>query len=151
MTNQIPSYPEIHEIHESGAKGRLTTMCSGSRFRSWFPPTRPFHTFLSPARHTSSLSTAPGWLSSASSLIRDGDGEEGQDGIGGAVFQSTFTRADPSPLKDWTDSGWAGPFVLYIMYGMADAAFQCYCYWSVKLVNDLLSPAGSCRPPSRRS
>lgn len=34
--------------------------------------------------------------------------------IGGTIFQSTFTRATPSPLKDWTEPGWGGPFVLYL-------------------------------------
>ncbi|ODQ54689.1 MFS general substrate transporter [Saitoella complicata NRRL Y-17804] len=48
---------------------------------------------------------------------------------GGAAFQSTFSEHNPSPSSDWTDSNWAGPFVLYVLYGMADAMYQSYCYW----------------------
>jgi len=33
--------------------------------------------------------------------------------IGGAIFQTTFTRADAPLLVDWVDSGWGGPFALY--------------------------------------
>lgn len=33
--------------------------------------------------------------------------------IGGAIFQTTFTRADAPVLRDWAEPGWAGPFVLY--------------------------------------
>jgi hypothetical protein len=49
--------------------------------------------------------------------------------IGGTVFQSEFSRADAPVLKDWTDPGWGGPFVLYLTYGCADAMFQSLCYW----------------------
>ncbi|CDK26332.1 unnamed protein product [Kuraishia capsulata CBS 1993] len=49
--------------------------------------------------------------------------------IGGAVFQTKFTRATTSPNVDWTDDGFAGPFVLYVMYGISDAMWQSWCYW----------------------
>jgi Major Facilitator Superfamily len=48
---------------------------------------------------------------------------------GGAAFQVTFTRHSPPPDVDWTDPGFGGPFVLYFMYGMADAMWQSWCYW----------------------
>jgi len=33
--------------------------------------------------------------------------------IGGAIFQTTFTRADAPLLVDWVDERWGGPFALY--------------------------------------
>jgi hypothetical protein len=48
---------------------------------------------------------------------------------GGAAFQVTFTRQSAPPNVDWTSSNFGGPFVLYFMYGMADAMWQSWCYW----------------------
>jgi hypothetical protein len=52
---------------------------------------------------------------------------------GGYSFQRRYTRAqsvaEEIPLMDWTDSGYGGPFVLYIFYGFYDAAFQTVAYW----------------------
>lgn len=51
----------------------------------------------------------------------------------GFMFQKTYDRAwasDPNTKKkDWTDSGYAGPFVLYMFYGFSDAAWQTCVYW----------------------
>ncbi|KAL6705741.1 hypothetical protein ACN47E_006378 [Coniothyrium glycines] len=50
----------------------------------------------------------------------------------GYMFQKTYDRAwaaDPNNKKDWTDAGYAGPFVLYMFYGFSDAAWQTCVYW----------------------
>ncbi|CUM65836.1 uncharacterized protein PRCAT00003485001 [Priceomyces carsonii] len=49
--------------------------------------------------------------------------------IGGAIFQRQFTRESKSPNVDWTSPHFGGPFVLYFMYGIADAMWQSWCYW----------------------
>ncbi|GKU22421.1 unnamed protein product [Fusarium langsethiae] len=53
---------------------------------------------------------------------------------GGYVHQRTYTRAMTDAKgkdggKDWNDSGYAGPLVLYIFYGFYDAAWQATVYW----------------------
>lgn len=54
---------------------------------------------------------------------------------GGWAFQDTFTRAsaktlDVSTKIDLSDSRrYAGPVVLYTLYGSFDAMWQTYCYW----------------------
>jgi hypothetical protein len=51
---------------------------------------------------------------------------------GGFAFQLTYTRESVAalPVKmDWTDEGFAGPFVLYFFYGSFDAVWQTYIYW----------------------
>ncbi|KAF2019719.1 MFS general substrate transporter [Aaosphaeria arxii CBS 175.79] len=51
----------------------------------------------------------------------------------GYKFQTTYTREwaiDKSTVKkDWSDPGFAGPFVLYMFYGFSDAAWQTCVYW----------------------
>ncbi|KAI5459210.1 major facilitator superfamily domain-containing protein [Mariannaea sp. PMI_226] len=51
----------------------------------------------------------------------------------GYIFQKGYTRATvksgETPVMDWTDSGFPGPFVLYCFYGMFDALWQTYVYW----------------------
>lgn len=51
----------------------------------------------------------------------------------GYMFQKTYTRAwaadKSNPKKDWSDPGYAGPFVLYMFYGFSDAAWQTCVYW----------------------
>lgn len=53
----------------------------------------------------------------------------------GYKFQRTYTResalADKqnNRLKDWSEPGYAGPFVLYMFYGFSDAAWQTCVYW----------------------
>jgi len=51
----------------------------------------------------------------------------------GYMFQKTYTRAwakEKSNLKkDWSEPGFAGPFVLYMFYGFSDAAWQTCVYW----------------------
>jgi len=51
----------------------------------------------------------------------------------GYMFQKTYDRAtieDKShKKKDWSDPGYAGPFVLYAFYGFSDAAWQTCVYW----------------------
>lgn len=51
----------------------------------------------------------------------------------GYKFQTTYDRAwasnKASVKKDWTDSGFGGPFVLYMFYGFSDAAWQTCVYW----------------------
>lgn len=46
----------------------------------------------------------------------------------GYLFQTTYTResvaSGETPLMDWTDSGFAGPFALYWFYGFFDAVWQ---------------------------
>lgn len=66
----------------------------------------------------------------------------------GYKFQTTYTREWASAIKpgtgvdgipeeplnkkkDWTDPGFAGPFVLYMFYGFSDAAWQTCVYWYV--------------------
>jgi len=64
----------------------------------------------------------------------------------GYKFQTTYNRewatatvpGDPKTLlhekKDWSDPGFAGPFVLYMFYGFSDAAWQTCVYWYVALL-----------------
>lgn len=51
----------------------------------------------------------------------------------GYSFQKTFTREfatdKTAKKKDWSDSGYGGPFTLYIFYGFFDAAWQTCVYW----------------------
>jgi hypothetical protein len=51
----------------------------------------------------------------------------------GYKFQKTYDRAwaenENNEKKDWSDPGYAGPFVLYMFYGFADAAWQTTAYW----------------------
>lgn len=53
----------------------------------------------------------------------------------GYMFQKTYTRESAAAAqeagtsKDWTDAGYAGPFVLYMFYGFSDAAWQTCVYW----------------------
>lgn len=53
----------------------------------------------------------------------------------GLKFQRTYDRAwaedEANVKKDWSDPGFAGPFVLYMFYGFADAAWQTCVYWYV--------------------
>ncbi|KIW08060.1 uncharacterized protein PV09_01002 [Verruconis gallopava] len=52
---------------------------------------------------------------------------------GGYKFAKSYTREDvkndPSLLLDWTSHGYGGPLVLYMVYGMYDAAWQTTVYW----------------------
>ncbi|KAG0222077.1 hypothetical protein BGW42_006905 [Actinomortierella wolfii] len=49
--------------------------------------------------------------------------------IGGIFFQKTFSE----PLKKRADltmgGSYVGPLILYMLYGINDAAWQTYCYW----------------------
>jgi len=57
---------------------------------------------------------------------------------GGLVFQLTFTRNDEKKEFDIFDSGYAGKLILYILYGLIDAMYQCYAYWIMgSLTNDV--------------
>ncbi|KAG9191625.1 MFS general substrate transporter [Alternaria panax] len=51
----------------------------------------------------------------------------------GYMFQKTYDRAwaedETHEKKDWSDPGYAGPFVLYMFYGFSDAAWQTSVYW----------------------
>ncbi|KAG1053259.1 hypothetical protein G6F46_000817 [Rhizopus delemar] len=47
---------------------------------------------------------------------------------GGFVFQLTFDNSFNQPIG-WKDSGFGGPFVLYMCYGFSDALYQTYMYW----------------------
>ncbi|KAG1461038.1 hypothetical protein G6F56_005814 [Rhizopus delemar] len=47
---------------------------------------------------------------------------------GGFVFQLTFDNSFNQPIG-WSDSGFGGPFVLYMMFGFSDALYQTYMYW----------------------
>lgn len=51
----------------------------------------------------------------------------------GYKFQKTYDRAwatsKTTIKKDWSDPGYAGPFVLYMFYGFSDAAWQTCVYW----------------------
>jgi hypothetical protein len=53
----------------------------------------------------------------------------------GYMFQKTYDRASADEAKknnmqkDWSDSGYGGPFVLYMFYGFTDAAWQTCVYW----------------------
>jgi MFS family permease len=52
---------------------------------------------------------------------------------GGYDFAKQYTRDDvkndPSLLLDWTSKGYGGPLVLYMFYGLYDAAWQTTVYW----------------------
>ncbi|KAI5297966.1 hypothetical protein KEM56_004403 [Ascosphaera pollenicola] len=54
---------------------------------------------------------------------------------GGYAYQKTMPSRDQitsdTKLMDWTDSGFGGPFVLYMFYGFYDALFQTFVYWSM--------------------
>jgi MFS family permease len=51
----------------------------------------------------------------------------------GYKFQTTYDRAfgesKTIKKKDWSDPGFAGPFILYMFYGFSDAAWQTCVYW----------------------
>jgi MFS family permease len=47
---------------------------------------------------------------------------------GGFVFQLTFNNDFNSPIG-WKNSGFGGPFVLYMLYGFSDSLYQSYLYW----------------------
>lgn len=49
---------------------------------------------------------------------------------GAIVLQSTYTRESillNPPDVDWTETGFAGPFVLYCLFGIIDAMYQVRC------------------------
>ncbi|CAO3594498.1 unnamed protein product [Absidia cylindrospora] len=48
--------------------------------------------------------------------------------IGGFIFQLSFDNSYDDPIH-WTDGGFGGPFVLYMLYGFSDAMYQSYLYW----------------------
>ncbi|KAI8868151.1 MFS general substrate transporter [Ramicandelaber brevisporus] len=51
--------------------------------------------------------------------------------IGGVIIQSKYSRSrdyTASPI-DLTDGAYAGPLVLYLLYGACDAIWQSYIYW----------------------
>ncbi|KAG0192958.1 hypothetical protein DFQ28_006990 [Apophysomyces sp. BC1034] len=47
---------------------------------------------------------------------------------GGMAFQLTFDNDFKDPVY-WTNTGFGGPFVLYILYGFTDSLYQSYLYW----------------------
>ncbi|KAG0256023.1 hypothetical protein BG011_004801, partial [Mortierella polycephala] len=59
--------------------------------------------------------------------------------IGGYFFQKGFTVNDPNGDHDFQEGGsYIGPLILYIFYGLNDAAWQTYCYWLMgSLSNDV--------------
>ncbi|KAF9401959.1 hypothetical protein BGZ94_005035 [Podila epigama] len=59
--------------------------------------------------------------------------------VGGIFFQKTYTLADKGIKMDYTSgSSYVGPLILYIFYGLNDAAWQTYCYWLMgALSNDV--------------
>lgn len=60
---------------------------------------------------------------------------------GGIFFQKTYTIDTPTTElnHDFKESGvYIGPLILYIFYGLGDAAWQTYCYWLMgALSNDV--------------
>ncbi|KAJ1550888.1 hypothetical protein HK405_015652, partial [Cladochytrium tenue] len=48
---------------------------------------------------------------------------------GGWAFQAPFDRDGIDAVTDWTFSNYGGPFVLYMFYGLYDAAWQTFVYW----------------------
>lgn len=57
--------------------------------------------------------------------------------IGGLIFQLTFKRDDEKRNFDLYENGYAGKIILYIVYGINDAMYQCYAYWIMgALTND---------------
>ncbi|CAG8631751.1 7973_t:CDS:2, partial [Acaulospora morrowiae] len=57
--------------------------------------------------------------------------------IGGLVFQLTYKREDKVTPMDLYDPGYFPKLLLYILYGMNDAMYQCYAYWVMgALTND---------------
>ncbi|KAI5279384.1 hypothetical protein KEM54_004197 [Ascosphaera aggregata] len=54
---------------------------------------------------------------------------------GGYAYHKTMPKREALPedpiLMDWTDSGFGGPFVLYMFYGFYDALYQTFVYWSM--------------------
>ncbi|KAG0255996.1 hypothetical protein DFQ27_005968 [Actinomortierella ambigua] len=50
--------------------------------------------------------------------------------IGGIFFQKQYTEVLKEPF-DFKSMGtsYAGPLILYMLYGLNDAAWQTYCYW----------------------
>ncbi|CEP07738.1 hypothetical protein [Parasitella parasitica] len=47
---------------------------------------------------------------------------------GGFAFQLNFNNDFDTPIG-WKDSGFGGPFVLYMFYGFTDSLYQSYLYW----------------------
>lgn len=52
---------------------------------------------------------------------------------GGYAFQKTFTREDVKELVaiDFTHGNYIGPMFLYLFYGLFDAIFQNFIYWTL--------------------
>ncbi|CAG8446172.1 8317_t:CDS:2 [Ambispora leptoticha] len=56
--------------------------------------------------------------------------------IGGLIFQLKYKRGDKID-RDLFDSGYGGELLLYMVYGLNDAMYQCYAYWIMgALTND---------------
>ncbi|KAF9420467.1 hypothetical protein BGZ94_009116, partial [Podila epigama] len=49
---------------------------------------------------------------------------------GGIFFQRTYTIDEPKPNHDFTEGkDYVGPLILYMFYGLNDAAWQTFIYW----------------------
>ncbi|KAF9580278.1 hypothetical protein BGW38_003143, partial [Lunasporangiospora selenospora] len=59
--------------------------------------------------------------------------------VGGIFFQMNFKLGYEKVNLDFKDGGiYAGPLILYILYGVNDAAWQTFCYWLMgALSNDV--------------
>ncbi|KAK4507794.1 hypothetical protein PRZ48_001529 [Zasmidium cellare] len=56
---------------------------------------------------------------------------------GGYAFQTTYDRQSaPHQQLDWTSKGYAGPVILYICYGLFDAIWQTYIYWTLGAISN---------------
>jgi len=61
---------------------------------------------------------------------------------GGYAFQNGHTRAHPGAPIDWTSGGYAGPVILYMLYGFYDAAWQT-CVYCMEMLLEASAMANS--------
>lgn len=55
---------------------------------------------------------------------------------GGLASQLRYSRSKSLPTEDFKQAEYAGPFVLYVSYGLLDAMFQTLCYWIIGALTD---------------
>jgi hypothetical protein len=59
------------------------------------------------------------------------------------ALQRTYTRADVTSRtwvkSDWSSSNYAGRCILFLIFGITDAMYQCYAYWVIGAISNDIS------------